>query len=92
MTNTKNSMPAKSVFRDREKEAKFWEKNAEQVLEAGKSVRVGQVRKLSESINVRLDPVTLKTVRSEASKKGIRPTQLIRIWINEQINRSVSQM
>jgi antitoxin component of RelBE/YafQ-DinJ toxin-antitoxin module len=39
-------------------------------------------------INIRLDPKTIDYVRQEADRKGIGPTQLIRMWIKERINES----
>lgn len=76
----------KKVFKDREKEAKFWEKNYKKVLKSGKSLEVKFANNLSTAINVRLDPVALDIVREEAQKKGLGPTQLIRTWVMEKIN------
>lgn len=76
-----------SIFKDRDKEAKFWEENFEEAWKAGKPVKVKFAKNLSESINIRLDSQTLNVVRDEAKEKGLGPTQLIRMWIMEKINK-----
>ncbi len=55
MKKTKQIIPDKSVFKDRDKEAKFWEENFDNAFEYGKSVKVTFAKNLSESINIRLD-------------------------------------
>ncbi len=77
--------PNKSIFKDREKEAKFWEENYKETWEKGKPVKVVFAKNLSETINIRLDPQILGVVRNEALKKGLGPTQLIRMWIMEKV-------
>ncbi|HVF69820.1 MAG TPA: CopG family antitoxin [Xanthomonadales bacterium] len=76
--------PDKSIFKDREKEAKFWEKNYKEAWKNGKPVKIKFAKNLSETINIRLDPQILGAVRTEAKKKGLGPTQLIRMWIMEK--------
>lgn len=83
---TKTIVPDESIFRDREKEAEFWEKNYKETWATGKPVKVKFAKNLSESLNIRLDPATLISVRKEAKAKGLGPTQLIRMWIMEKIN------
>lgn len=78
-------MPNKSIFKDREKEAKFWEENYMKTWKKGKPVNVKFAKNLSVTINIRLDPKTLYTVKDEAQRKGLGPTQLIRMWIMEKI-------
>ena len=85
--------PNKSTFKDREKEAKFWEEHFDEAWKHGKPVKVKFAKKLkrielSDSINVRLDPDTLYEVRIQAKKKGLGPTQLIRMWIMEKVHAS----
>jgi len=75
-----------SVFKDREKESEFWEKNFDAAWRKGKSANVSFARNLSETLNIRLDPDTLTHVKKEARKKGLGPTQLIRMWIMEKMN------
>ena len=86
MTKSTDKEPNKKVFQDRSKEADFWKKNISQAWSGGKLIKVQFAKKLSETINIRLDQKTLRIVRSRASKKGIGPTQLIRMWIKERID------
>ena len=90
MKNIKKSVPDKSVFEDRKKEAKFWENNFDEAWKAGKLSKVVFAKNLSETVNIRLDPKTLTTVRNQAKAKGLGPTQLIRMWIMEKINKNFS--
>ncbi|MCL4390267.1 MAG: BrnA antitoxin family protein [Patescibacteria group bacterium] len=85
MSNFKILEPDESIFRDREKEAAFWEKNIKQVRATAKPIKVKFAKNLSATLNIRLDPQTLHNVRSQASKKGLGPTQLIRMWIMEKM-------
>ena len=85
MTKTKLQAPDESIFRDREKEAKFWEEHFDEAWATGRKVKVKFAKNLSVTINIRLDPEVLDRVRGEAHKKGLGPTQLIRMWIMEKI-------
>jgi hypothetical protein len=87
-----NKTISDSVFKSQVKEAAFWEKNFKQAWVSGKPVKVRVSKNLSEMINVRLDPKTIDYVRQEADKKGIGPTQLIRMWIRERIDQPKSTM
>ena len=78
--------PNISIFKDRDKEAKFWEKNFKETWKNGKPVKVKFAKNLSESINIRLDAKSLNAVRNKAKAKGLGPTQLIRTWIMEKIH------
>ncbi|MBI4067236.1 hypothetical protein HY407_02540 [Candidatus Gottesmanbacteria bacterium] len=85
--------PDDSIFRDRDKEAKFWEEHFDEAWKKGKPVKVKFAKKLkriylSDSINIRLDPEVLDRVRGEAHKRGLGPTQLIRMWIMEKVGRN----
>ena len=84
----KQTSPDESIFKDRDKEAKFWEENFNKAF--GKSVKVKFAKNLSESINIRLDAQSLNVVREQAQKKGLGPTQLIRMWIMEKIGGSAT--
>lgn len=77
--------PNKKIFKDREKEAKFWEKHYKETGKMGKPVKVKFAPVLSETLNIRLDPKTLGVIRSTAQEKGLGPTQLIRMWIMERV-------
>lgn len=91
MKKTKLSKPDTSVFKNREKEARFWEKNYRQTWKNGKPIKIKFARNLSETLNIRLDAETLHIVRDQARKKGLGPTQLIRMWIMEKIDGKYSQ-
>ena len=77
--------PDMSIFKDRNKEAKFWEENYRETWKSGKPINVRFAKNLSMTINIRLDPDTLHSVKSQARKKGLGPTQLIRMWIMVKI-------
>ena len=50
-----------------------------------KPVKVRFTRNLSEGITVRLDPETSDKLRTQAHKKGMGATSLIRMWILERL-------
>ena len=85
---TKKLVPDESIFKDREKEAKFWEEHFDEALAQGKPMKVTFAKNLSETLNIRLDPSTITSVRKQAKAKGLGPTQLIRMWIMEKIDTS----
>ena len=85
MKQTKKLVPDKSIFKDRDKEAKFWEEHFDETFAQGKPVNVTFAKNLSETMNIRLDPPTITKVRKQAKEKGLGPTQLIRMWIMERI-------
>jgi len=85
------TIPDESIFKDRDKEAKFWEENFAKAFASGKSTKVTFAKNLSESINIRLDAKSLNVVREQAREKGLGPTQLIRMWIMEKINGKQQQ-
>ena len=86
------TIPDKSIFKDREKEAKFWEEHYKETWDKGKRVKVKFAKNLSVTINIRLDPEILDIVRGEANRKGLGPTQLIRMWIMEKVDRQNAHM
>ncbi len=86
MNKTKKNTPDESVFKDREKEAKFWEDNFNEAQNTGKPIKVTFAKNLSETVNIRLDPTTLTIVRKQAQAQGLGPTQLIRMWIMEKVS------
>ena len=77
--------PTRTTFKDRKKEAKFWEKNFDEAWKSAKPVKVRFARNLSETINVRFDSQTLSALRTQAQKKGLGTTQLIRMWVTERL-------
>ena len=83
---SKFTIPDESIFRDREKEAKFWEEHFDEAMKAGKPIKIRVARNLSETLNMRWDTPTLNRVRKAAKQKGLGPTQLIRMWVIEKLN------
>lgn len=78
--------PNKAIFRDRNKEAAFWEKNINQIWKKGKPVRIKFAKNLSETVNVRFDPHSIKAIRNHARERGLGITQLIRMWTMEKLH------
>lgn len=75
----------KTMFKNRQTEASFWEKNIDQAWKNGKQTKVYFAKNLSETINVRFDSNTMTSLRTKAHKKGLGTTQLIRMWIMERL-------
>ena len=86
MSNKNQIKPEKTIFKNRAKEAEYWEKHFDNAWKSGKSTKIKFAKNLSETLNIRLDPETLNDVRIQAKKKGLGPTQLIRMWIMEKIS------
>ncbi|MBI2008357.1 hypothetical protein HYS82_01740 [Candidatus Amesbacteria bacterium] len=78
--------PIKSIFRNRNSEAAFWEKNINQIWRKGKPVRIRFAKNLSETINIRFDPRSMKALRNRAQERGLGATQLIRMWTMEKLH------
>ena len=52
-----------------------------------KPVKLPFAKRLSQGLNIRLDPDTLAELRAQASEKGIGPTTLPRMWILERLKQ-----
>lgn len=78
--------PERSVFRNRQKEAEYWEKHFDETWTKGKSVKIKFAKNLSRTLNIRLDPDTLSNIRNQAKRIGMGPSQLIRMWVMEKMN------
>jgi predicted DNA binding CopG/RHH family protein len=75
-------------FKNRQEEAEFWDTHSiADYWDELKPVKVRFAKNLSEGITIRLDPPTMKAVRSEARAKGLGPTTLIRMWVMERIKK-----
>ena len=73
-------------FASRAEEAAFWDTHSlADYWDEFKPVRVRFAKNLSEGITIRLDPETLRKVRSLAREKGLGPTTLIRMWVLEHL-------
>jgi predicted DNA binding CopG/RHH family protein len=79
-------------FKSRQEEAEFWDTHSiADYWDEMKPVKVRFAKNLSEGITIRLDPTTMKAVRSEARAKGLGPTTLIRMWVMERIKKEQAQ-
>ena len=75
-------------FASIEEEATFWDTHDTADYEGEfHPVKVRFARPLSEGITIRLDPATLTRLRSRASKRGLGPTTLVRMWILDRLRR-----
>jgi predicted DNA binding CopG/RHH family protein len=92
-------MPKKKVskpmripeFATIEEEARFWDTHSTADYEAEFTpVRVRFAKRLSSGVTIRLDPDTLKQLRTMAQEKGIGPTILIRMWVLERLRDTVT--
>jgi hypothetical protein len=92
-------MPKKKVskpmripeFATIEEEARFWDTHSTADYEAEFTpVRVRFAKRLSSGVTIRLDPDTLKQLRTMAQEKGIGPTILIWMWVLERLRDTVT--
>jgi predicted DNA binding CopG/RHH family protein len=73
-------------FESVEEEAAFWETHdIADYWEEAKPVKVRFAKNLSEGLHIRLDPESLKELRTLAHEKGIGPTTLVRMWVMEHL-------
>ena len=78
-------------FASIEEEAAFWDTHSTADYKAEfKPVRVRFAKRLSSGVTIRLDPDTLKQLRTMAQEKGIGPTTLIRMWVLELLRNTVA--
>ncbi|HEY7419225.1 MAG TPA: CopG family antitoxin [Ktedonobacteraceae bacterium] len=82
MTNTKKPIPD---FTSRQEMAEWFDTH-EMTDYDFKPVRVRFSKNLSMGLNIRLDPDSFAKLRTVASKKGIGPTTLARMWIKEHLS------
>lgn len=80
---TKSRIPA---FSSIEEEAEFWDTHdVTDYFDEMKPARVRFAKNLSQGMTIRLDLDTTLRLRSEAAKKGIGPTTLVRMWVIERL-------
>lgn len=73
-------------FASVQEEAEFWDTHEfTEFWDELKPVKVRFAKNLSEGITIRLDPATTLQLRTEAAKKGIGPTTLVRMWVLERL-------
>lgn len=77
------------IFTTRDEEAKFWEThNISDFADELKPIKARFAKNLSEGITIRFDKQTLNQIRTIASKKGLGPTTLARMWILEHLTQA----
>jgi hypothetical protein len=71
-----------------EEEAAFWDTHSTADYEGEfEPVRARFAKRLSTGVTIRLDPDTLKQLRTLAQERGIGPTTLIRMWVLERLKQ-----
>ncbi len=74
-------------FKSRAEEAEFWDKHSlSDYWDEFNPVKVEFAKNLSEVLPVRFDAETLDKLRTQARKKGIGPTTLVRMWVMERLD------
>ena len=79
-------------FKSREEEARFWDTHSiADYRDELTRVRVRVAKNRSEGLTVQFDPETLTQIRNRAQKKGMGPTQLVRMWVMERLEEASQQ-
>lgn len=88
MKKTKIKVAPIPDFKTIAEEAEFWDTHSvAPYWHQWKKVNVRVAKNLSDGITVRFDGRDLDEIRARAAKKGLGPTQLIRMWVMEQLGR-----
>ncbi len=67
-------------------EAHFWDTHDTTDFEREFTpIEVKFAQNLSEALNVRFESEDVAKIRQQASKKGIGPTTLVRMWVKEHL-------
>ena len=70
----------------REELAHFWDTHSViDYLDELKPAKVRFAKKLEHVLAVRFDSETLTQLETQASRKGIGPTTLVRMWVKERL-------
>jgi predicted glycoside hydrolase/deacetylase ChbG (UPF0249 family) len=73
-------------FKSRAEEARFWDTHSlADYWDEFTPVRARFAKNLSEVLPVRFDAETLDQLRAQARRKGLGPTQLVRMWVLERL-------
>lgn len=73
-------------FKNYAEEAEFWDTHdLTDYWDQFKPVKVRFAKNLSQGMTIRLDLDTTIKLKSEAAKKGIGPTTLVRMWVLERL-------
>ncbi len=74
------------TFSSIEEEAEFWDTHdVTDYWDELKPVKARFAKNLSHGMTIRLDLDTSIKLRSEAARKGIGPTTLVRMWVIERL-------
>lgn len=83
-TNRRDPIPGKEATRA--ELAEFWDTHSfADYWDELKPIKVRFAKNLSEGATIRFDTTTLTKLRKVASKKGMGPTTLARMWIMERL-------
>lgn len=82
MTNAKKPVPD---FTSRQEMAEWFDTHDMTDYDF-EPIKVRFAKNLSAGLNIRLDPDSLKQLRTVAHEKGIGPTTLARMWIKEHLS------
>ena len=90
MTRAREPRPSIPEFSSIEEEAAFWDAHDTTEFEDDfKPLKVRFAKELSTGLTVHLDAETVEKLRAEAQKKGIGPTTLARMWIQERLQQQL---
>jgi CopG antitoxin of type II toxin-antitoxin system len=79
-------------FESREEEARWFDTHdLGDYEDEFKPVRVRFSKNLTHGLTVQLDPSTVEKLRVRAQKKGMGPTQLVRMWVLERLEHPESK-
>lgn len=91
-TREKQQRKAKSripEFKTQEEEAKWFDSHdMGDYQDEFKTVRARFSKNLTQGLTVQFDPRTVEQLRARAERKGVRPTQLVRMWVLERLQES----
>jgi CopG antitoxin of type II toxin-antitoxin system len=75
-------------FKSREEEARWFDTHdLGDYEDEFKPVRVRFSKNLTHGLTVQLDPNTVEKLRVRAQRKGMGPTQLVRMWVLERLEQ-----
>jgi predicted DNA binding CopG/RHH family protein len=81
-----------SEFSSVEKEAEFWDTHdVTDFWDEMTPVKVRFAKNLSQGMTIRLDLDTTIKLKSEAAKKGIGATTLVRMWVLERLKEQAAE-
>lgn len=84
MTEQTSKLPQ---FQTPQDEAKFWDTHDfTDFMDEMTPVDMKVAQPLSDVVTVRFDSHTLNSLRTQATKKGIGATSLIRMWVKERLS------